>query len=357
MIVRLFSLTLLALWGSLNAAPAVLLFDLGHVLVEQSKSRISRHLGLGNLIGYTLFDRKDPRQLRERLYELLHAVRAHESRNTLVTDEYGTALPNIFCDYLASCKDAATLLLEITETIDRLKKENFFCSDREEELLRRLVASIFDPLLFTSFTQPIRKGVKLLKKYAAKKDADGQPLYRIMILSNWNREAFELLCTNKSAGEIFSCVHPDDLIISGHGGSWTALKPYPSAFARAVERAGIEPQEIIFIDNEKVNIAAAQSCGIIGLHLDIHDKRCYEKVDERLTELEEQRSAQRTFMKELVKDAQYRRQYYTTPGLPALNRLAQVVHRAAHNSDSPLVPQYVAAQGSEPHHGDAYPAH
>lgn len=50
-----------------------------------------------------------------------------------------------------------------------------------------------------------------------------------------------------------------------------AAKPDPVYFERAVERIGVEPGEVLFVDDLADNVASARSVGLIGVHWTLAD--------------------------------------------------------------------------------------
>jgi epoxide hydrolase-like predicted phosphatase len=55
----------------------------------------------------------------------------------------------------------------------------------------------------------------------------------------------------------------DTVVISGEVGM---RKPEPEIFRHAAATLGLEPEECVFIDDVEANIAAAMTCGMVGIH-------------------------------------------------------------------------------------------
>lgn len=81
--------------------------------------------------------------------------------------------------------------------------------------------------------------------------------YKIFLLSNLSREAYELYIPHN---EIFS--YFDGMVFSFKIGS---IKPEPSIYKYLLKRYKINPHESVFIDDKKINVDAAQACGITGI--------------------------------------------------------------------------------------------
>jgi len=56
-----------------------------------------------------------------------------------------------------------------------------------------------------------------------------------------------------------------DLSLTGH------LKPHPMAYRTAIDAMGVAPSEIVFIDDQRYNVAAAVEAGLIGVWFDPAD--------------------------------------------------------------------------------------
>jgi len=97
-----------------------------------------------------------------------------------------------------------------------------------------------------SINGPIQPVVDIL--FALKQR--GYPLYG---LSNWSDEKFQLVRTKY---EFFSWF--DMILVSGEA---RLVKPDPRIFARFLEKIGRKAQEILFIDDSEINIAAASQLG------------------------------------------------------------------------------------------------
>jgi len=261
-----------------NAFSAKIIFDIGGVLAEVSRSGIASKMGFGNLLGYIIIDRQDPHNIRDVLFRVLDITREHEPKNMTVPDDLGNPLANVMCDYQAGVKSSKEILKEIGQTIELLDKVEFFRSHRERDMVEALVETIFEPEIFAQYMKPIPKGLALLKKCATKKDKDGNLCNEIIILSNWDNESPKYSAALK---EIFTYVEPKNIFMSGMFGSHNGLKPNPSVFdflLKAIDPQGsshspAHPDEtkkepIIFIDDMKVNTDAARKHGIHAIHLE-----------------------------------------------------------------------------------------
>ncbi len=84
--------------------------------------------------------------------------------------------------------------------------------------------------------------------------------YKLLLLSNTDVMRFGFIRRKFPEILIF-----DEYVLSYEVGS---IKPEPQIYREALQRAGYEAQQCVFIDDIKENIEAAQRLGIIGVHLE-----------------------------------------------------------------------------------------
>lgn len=83
----------------------------------------------------------------------------------------------------------------------------------------------------------------------------GHPLYG---LTNWSHETFPIARKRFEFLTLF-----DGIVVSGEEGM---IKPDPKLYETLLERYDIDPKRAIFIDDNKVNVEAAEALGIHGIH-------------------------------------------------------------------------------------------
>ncbi len=242
------------------SAHITIIFDLGGVLFGQSRAGFIRGLGLGTLFSYAVLDRKAPWKFGSQLQDLVFAVceRMEFQRDPLLQATYTTAgieLPPIFCAYQAGKITSEEVLAQLPDVLAACREDRFFASHRQEILVKRAIECLFNAELIVKYMYPLKHSIEVLKELSLVKNADGTKKYRIIALSNWDRESFEHL--KKRFARQFS--YFDDLVISGLIGT---IKPNPAAFDYVMTCYGIRPDECIFIDDQAENIIAAKKFGI-----------------------------------------------------------------------------------------------
>lgn len=83
----------------------------------------------------------------------------------------------------------------------------------------------------------------------------GHPLYG---LTNWSHETFPYA---RDRYEFFDWF--DGIVVSGDE---KMIKPDPKLYETLLERYDIDPKRAVFIDDNKVNVDAAEALGIHGIH-------------------------------------------------------------------------------------------
>ena len=65
------------------------------------------------------------------------------------------------------------------------------------------------------------------------------------------------------------------------------LKPHPEAFRLGTEEMGLAPEEVLFVDDQPVNIEGASRAGLQTLEFDVTDVRTSIDAIRRLTGLDD----------------------------------------------------------------------
>jgi 2-haloacid dehalogenase len=78
--------------------------------------------------------------------------------------------------------------------------------------------------------------------------------YRILGLSNFSAETFPWCRAEYPVFDRF-----DDIVISGEVG---LAKPQPEVYGLVCERAGIRPEQAVFLDDSPANVAGARAVGM-----------------------------------------------------------------------------------------------
>lgn len=110
--------------------------------------------------------------------------------------------------------------------------------------------------------EPIKENIEILERHS-------ENGYKLYILSNFHKEAFENLYKK---WDFFSKFHGK--VISYE---CNLLKPEKEIYIHILEKYKLNPQETLFIDDHEPNVIAANKLGINVIHLD-----CCTELEEKL---------------------------------------------------------------------------
>ncbi len=82
--------------------------------------------------------------------------------------------------------------------------------------------------------------------------------HRLFVISNWTKEWYEFLMADPQTAQMFKLF--DDIILADSVG---IKKPDPRIFSYLIEKHRLDPFRCIFIDDQQINLNAAQKAGII----------------------------------------------------------------------------------------------
>jgi len=226
------------------------IFDLTGVLFNVDKIELCKQLGLWRAFMYGITQRKNPvNRYLEALNEL--SCREPMSENTLQHHAY--RFPRSVSDFFMGNAIGSQVAQELTGRIDKLAQENFFASQREYELIRRITTLAFATDLHTPSFKPIKPMIKLLKELRQ------QPDTQIHLLSNLDEPSFRYL--ERTYPDFFALF--DGVTISAlvH-----MIKPYKNIYKHVLATYNIDPSKAFFFDDQPENVATAAQLGINAIH-------------------------------------------------------------------------------------------
>ncbi len=229
---------------------ANIIFDLGGVLIDTNKMAAFKQFGLGRILSYTLKGNK-PANIKKKFFEVLNKIDTTEQ--TLVKDHDNDILPKLMCDWMNGTQTAEQLLNTVTDAINN--NPEWFSSTVEKDLVQTLTRMIFSTKHFVRTRKLIKNSVKFVKE--CKKQG-----HKCYILSNWNTESFAYMREKKEYKKLFDLF--DGILISGEH---KCLKPESLIYFKLIRQFKLNPNECIFIDDQKENIDAAKK-------MDIHAIQC-----------------------------------------------------------------------------------
>jgi HAD superfamily hydrolase (TIGR01509 family) len=231
-----------------------MIFDFGGVLFHTNKRVSFQHLGALNIAEYALRQRINPlyldHHLKTTFFTTLNAIAKEQNFDAThyhqAYDEKGQPLPILLNAWLQGTLSCSEIRHLITTSI--VAHPEWFSCHAEQRLIENGLNMIFTPEHFVNSQKLSPEAVAFIKR--CKKEG-----HKIYGLSNWDAESFALL--KEKYAHLFDLF--DGIIISGQV---KANKPHAPIYHELLNTYQLEPQQCWFIDDQEVNVLAAQKIGI-----------------------------------------------------------------------------------------------
>lgn len=234
----------------------VILWDLGGVLFEPDKIGVALEVGLENFLHHAVFDLRSPTNIQGVLFDVInHLDRDEKERKDVAGSSHGLALPPIMCKWQAGRITGKEIIRRARPVIKKLNACDYFDSDIQKNLISQCIKAMFDPEILACNIYPAEEGIKLLQESYRMRDKKGRKIHRQFVFSNWDHLSFDHF--KKSHGSIFR--YFEQIVISGH---IKHIKPNVDAFEYLLKTYQLDPKECILIDDQTVNVRAAQKRGM-----------------------------------------------------------------------------------------------
>lgn len=192
-------------------------------------------------------------QVLEMLNEKFPA-NAHPSAYT----HTGEPLPEIIRLYLAGTLRSEEALKITLDFFDTWAADALSSDDAQQ--VRTMLEILFNPTSLVRCMKPISAVVELMSRSVDKKISHS-------ILSNWDHDSFVPFYA-AFQNSVLAPFARDAIVISADTGF---VKPQPQIFEWLITHKHLNPQDCLFIDDQKENVAAAVAVGIEALHITISD--------------------------------------------------------------------------------------
>lgn len=238
----------------------VIIFDLFGVLFTITLTDKIKFMGTLP-IEYAAKDKKNPMDIQHIFLDVLEKLPVpgnHDvsQNNALIVS--GKRMSDIMYLWQANKINHERALNLTLDHIAVLSKQNYFCSEREQQLIIKAAHAAFHLQTRKTMWKTIEQGIEILHRCAAMTDSNGQRKHKIYVLSNMDPEMLEhLQITHPALFKLF-----DGIVTSGETGF---LKPDMKIYEKIISKFNIEPQKAIFIDDQEENIKGAQKLGIRGI--------------------------------------------------------------------------------------------
>ncbi len=227
-----------------------IIIDVTTVLFKENTSALIRKIGLGSVLGYAITHWKNPGDVCLDLLE--NMSREPEQKPSTKLTYKDRVMPRCIVEWNCGQKCNKELRKDIEAYIQKLDKANYFSSQREKDIVYRILDLVFNPQELPDLAQPIAQMVRLIKQLKH----NG---YKLYCLANVAQEPFDIM--KKIHPELVGLF--DGIVISAEVKS---IKPDKKIYNHLLTQYKLDPATCIFIDNDKENISAAEKLGMTGIH-------------------------------------------------------------------------------------------
>lgn len=256
-----------------------IIWDLSFTLIETSKVGLASEIGIGDFFVSSLFGGKGIEEFRALTCQVLEKGSGKQTRENPYLDDSGKPMPNLMVDWFRGKQTPEEICKKAKQHIHDWDKEIGFDSPREKRIIEKAIETVINPEILSKHTAVIQRGLKIVEECANKKNKDGKQKYRMMVLGNWEKTAFNLFAESKEGKKLMKFFAKEDIILSGTCG---LMKPDKDIFEHLLKKHNLDAETCIFIDDQEANITAAKACKMQTIHLENYN---YKKVRKKLKEL------------------------------------------------------------------------
>lgn len=202
-------------------------------------------------------------KIKSRAFEVLMVVggeQVPEAETGLLAYGDGEPLPQIFCDFMMGRVTREEIMAKVDVQLEKtgfsIPLRGVLRSKSEAKVVRAVCELMFG---YAVYAQPIEGGVTLFNDCVDL--LGGENVY---VLSNWDKESFVELYQKRRFAELFDRVPERNLFVSGFEDD---IKPHLSCFRSFCQKYNLRPDEVVFIDDQWENVAAARRIGMVALQV------------------------------------------------------------------------------------------
>lgn len=237
-----------------------IVWDIGSTLTRVSRWNIAQEMGTKTVIAMLLHIGK-PSTIQKKLFEVLESYAGKQktpnNEDLLSCDNNNLPLPHFMSDiWLCSRISNKKLMKHINKAVDQWKPSRP-TSKTERRIIKKVLYTALSAKILGKHTCCTTEALELVKEC----DNSG---YHQYILSNFEKEAFELFSSNEKNRELFSYIPRENIVISGDCGM---IKPYKCIYEYFLEKYNLNPEECLLIDDRPENIKAARLYGMYAIRL------------------------------------------------------------------------------------------
>jgi len=227
------------------------IFDLGGVLLNNSKKKAFLTIGISRFFAY-IATLHNPFNVQKKLFNFLHTIKPLDPTIPKSYSPDGKhILPQLLIDWLSGTYSCSQIRGIVSSHVK--SHPNSFKDRSERSLILSMALMIFTPKAIAASVYPTKKGIKFVKTCKEK----GLNVY---ILSNFDAESFELI--QKKHPELFGLFEKENIFVSGYH---KTAKPALPFYQILLNNSNICPESCLLFDDQTENIKAAQQLGIQGI--------------------------------------------------------------------------------------------
>jgi FMN phosphatase YigB (HAD superfamily) len=235
---HLTKLTLILIMCTFSIKTEHIFFDMGGVLLKQSKFRSLCKLG-PSVIGHL--------DLRKRFFEFLHFIDEDKSNKNNATFQ-GDKMPAFLCRWQEGLVTSDEISNYIVTQVE--SNPQFFKNRTEQKLIKQCGLMLIGKN-HVGITKQIKSMVKLLKTCKEQKDGSGKQLNTIYLTSNCDIQTFQAY--KEKFPQIFELFDADKIILSGE---INIIKPSKDFYKHVIDKFNLNPKHCTLIDDQIENIKA-----------------------------------------------------------------------------------------------------
>ncbi len=234
------------------------IWDLSGTLFRPSKEDMTKQEIADYSFVFLMWSGKKERSRLDSIaYDVLGMLGQQPDNEETIRVHTGEPLPQILCSYLAGHIHSEEALNRTLTFFNTWAPHHI--SKEDEQQLRRMFKTFFDPQALVNCMKPIEPAVELMLKTSQKNDP-------LSILSNWDHDSF-IPFYQKYKDSVLAPFPRKHIVISADAGY---VKPQRGIYKYLIEHNNLEPQNCFFIDDQQENVKASQALGVDAIQFQLN---------------------------------------------------------------------------------------
>jgi FMN phosphatase YigB (HAD superfamily) len=236
-----------------------IIWDAGSTLTTVGRLQIAQEMGAKTIM-QMLWYLGSKYNIQKTIFEVLEDYAGRQiapSYELLSYDKNQLVLPRLmsetwFCSRISNDE----LMKEIDKAVDQWNPGRPV-SKKERVMLKRVLKTALSAKILGKHTRCAPEALELVRTFHLQG-------FRQYILSNFEKEAFEIAYANPVNKELFSYIPREHIVISG---DCKMIKPHRCIYEYFLSRYDLKPEECLLIDDRWENVNMARECGMYAITL------------------------------------------------------------------------------------------